>query len=254
MLPDVEVAVRLQAIDLRISDLQKEIAALPKYVAEIEKKLSAHERRLEKDRAALAANQKERKRLEIEVQMFEAKITKLRDQMLGAKNNEQYRAFQNEIDFAGKEIKGCEDKVLDLMAESETLDKSVKSAQAALKEERLIVDADKARAEKRTAEDRKRVSELLAERAADAASMTPKAIATYEKIRKARGIAVSEAVDGRCSQCHISLRPQFMQELKRGEAIRTCESCGRILYWNAPKSPEEMGGVNALSNASARRA
>ena len=78
MLPDVEVAVRLQAIDLRISDLQKEIAALPKYVAEIEKKLSAHERRLEKDRAALAANQKERKRLDGEIQIFEAKITKLR--------------------------------------------------------------------------------------------------------------------------------------------------------------------------------
>jgi predicted nucleic acid-binding Zn-ribbon protein len=253
MLPDVEVAVRLQAIDLRISDLQKEIAALPKHVAEIENKLSIHERRLERDRAALAANQKERKRLDGEIQIFEAKITKLRDQMLGAKNNEQYRAFQNEIDFAAKEIRGCEDKILDLMTESESLDKSVKSAEAALKEERQIVDADKARAEKRTAEDRKRVAELLAQRRNDAASMSPSSLATYERIRKARGgIAVSEAVDSRCTQCRITLRPQFMQELKRGEAIRTCETCGRILYWNAPKNPEDLGGVNALSDASAR--
>jgi hypothetical protein len=251
MLPDVEVAVRLQAIDLRISDLQKEIAALPKHVAEIEKKLSAHERRLEKDRAALAANQKERKRLEGEVQIFEAKISKLKDQMLGAKTNDQYKAFQNEIDFAAKEIRGCEDKTLDLMAESEALDKSVKAAEAALKEERQIVEADKARAEKRTAEDRKRVVELQAERKDTAAGMTPKGISTYERIRKARGLAVSEAIDGRCGACHISLRPQFMQELKRSEEIRVCESCGRILYWNAPKSPEDLGGINALSDASA---
>lgn len=254
MLPDVEVAVRLQAIDLRISDLQKEIAALPKHVAEIEKKLSAHERRLEKDRAALAANQKERKRLDGEVQIFEAKITKLRDQMLGAKTNEQYRAFQNEIDFATKEIRACEDRTLDLMAESESLDKSVKGAETVLKEERLIVEADKQRAEKRTAEDRRRVSELQTERNADLAGMSPHAAATYERIRKARGgIAVSEAVDGRCGACHIALRPQFMQELKRSEEIRVCETCGRILYWNAPKSPEELGGVNALSDAPLRR-
>lgn len=253
MLPDVEVAVRLQAIDLRIFDLQKEIAALPKYVAEIEKKLSAHERRLEKDRAALAANQKERKRLDGEIQAFEGKTTKLRDQMLGAKTNEQYRAFQNEIDFAAKEIRACEDQILDLMAESELLDKSVKTAEAALKEERVVVEADKARAQKRTAEDRKRLGELEAERKADAGSMSPDAARTYERIRKAKGgIAVSEAVDGRCSRCHMSLRPQFMQELKRSEAIRLCESCGRILYWNAPKSPEDLGGMNALSDASAR--
>jgi hypothetical protein len=32
-----------------------------------------------------------------------------------------------------------------------------------------------------------------------------------------------------------------MQELKRSEEIRVCESCGRILYWNAPKSREDLG-------------
>ena len=254
MLPDVEVAVRLQAIDLRISDLQKEIAALPKHVADIEKKLSAHERRLEKDRAALTANQKERKSLDTDIQTFQGKISKLRDQMSAAKTNEQYRAFQNEIDFAGREIRSCEDKILDLMTESESLEKSVKNAEGILKEERQIVNADKERAEKRTAEDRQRVSELQAERRTDASGMSPQALTTYERIRKARGgIAVSEAVDGRCTVCRISVRPQFMQELKRDLEIRTCESCGRILYWNAPKSPEELGGMNALSDAAARR-
>jgi predicted nucleic acid-binding Zn-ribbon protein len=140
------------------------------------------------------------------------------------------------------------------MAETELLDNSVKAAEGVLKEERQVVGADKARVEKRTAEDRRRVSELQAERKADAATMSPQGATAYERIRKARGgVAVSEAVDGRCSQCHMSLRPQFMQELKRSEEIRMCESCGRILYWNAPKSPEELGGMNALSDASARR-
>lgn len=250
MLPDVEVAVRLQELDLRISGLLKEISTLPKHIAEIEKRLGSHERRLEIDRTALSANQKERKRLEGEGQAAEAKISKLRGQMLDAKTNEQYRAFQNEITFCEREIRNAEDKILELMSASEPLDKNVKAAESALKEERGQVNAEKERAEKRTAADRKRMAELQAERNELFAKLTPAVGMNYERIRKGRaGIAVSEAVDNRCSQCHMSIRPQFTQELKRGEKLMYCESCGRMLYWNAPKSPEDMAGANALTRA-----
>jgi predicted nucleic acid-binding Zn-ribbon protein len=247
MLPDVDVAVRLQALDLRISNLLREISSLPKHIAAIEQKLGVHERRLEVDRAALAANQKDRKLLDGEIQMAQTKISKLKGQTLEAKTNEQYRAFQNEIDFCEREIRGHEDRILDLMTASEPLDKNVKLAETALKEERAQVQAEKQRAEKHAAEDRKRMNELQAERN-ELFSRLPKTVASnYERLRKLRGVAVSEAVDGRCSQCHISLRPQFLQELKRGEKIMFCESCARMLYYNPPKSPEDLAGANALS-------
>ncbi len=250
MLPDVEVAVRLQALDLRIASLQKEVSALPKHIAEIAKKLEHHERRLEMDRAALLANQKDRKKLEGDVQGFDAKISKLKSQTLEAKTNEQYRAFQNEIEFCEREIRGCEDRILELMGQSEPLDKNVKAAEAALKEERGQVEAEKQRAEKRAAADRARMNELQTERGELLSRLSPSVAGNYERIRKGRaGIAVSEAVDGRCSQCHISLRPQFLQELKRGEKLMWCESCSRFLYWNPPKSPEDLAGANALSDA-----
>jgi predicted nucleic acid-binding Zn-ribbon protein len=251
MLPDVELAVRLQALDFRIAGLSKEIAALPKHIEDIEKKLGAHERRLDIDRAALIANQKDRKKFDVSVQDFQAKISKLRDQTLGAKTNEQYRAFQNEIEFCEREIRACEDQTLELMGSAEALDKNVKTAEASLKEERGLVEAEKLRAQKRTAADKKRLEELQTERKTLVAQMTPAFASNYERIRKSRaGIAISEAVDGRCSQCHITLRPQFLQELKRGEKMMTCESCARILYINPPKSPEDLAGVNALSSAS----
>ena len=105
MLPDLNWAIRLQEIDNRLAELTREIAALPVHIAEIEKKLVSHERKLEADRAALSANQKERKKCEGDIQMQEQKISKLKDQMLQAKTNEQYRAFQNEIDFCQNEIR-----------------------------------------------------------------------------------------------------------------------------------------------------
>ena len=60
-------------------------------------------------RAALTANQKDRKRLEDDIKVHEQKISKLKDQTLQAKTNEQYRAFQNEIDYAQREIRKCEE-------------------------------------------------------------------------------------------------------------------------------------------------
>ena len=98
MHPDTHLVIQLQSLDQKISALEKEVAALPKHIAAIEKTLESHLRKLEADRAALAANQKDRKKQEGEIQIHDQKISKLKDQMLGAKTNEQYKAFQNEID------------------------------------------------------------------------------------------------------------------------------------------------------------
>jgi predicted nucleic acid-binding Zn-ribbon protein len=241
MLPDLKLVIRLQDIDHRLAELAKEIAALPVHIAEIEKKLVSHERKLEADRAALAANQKERKKCEGDIQMQEQKISKLKDQMVTAKTNEQYRAFQHEIEFCQKEIRKLEDRILELMGESEPLDKNVKAAETALKAEKAQVEAEKNQARERTAVDQKAQSELQAERASIAQSITPSAYQNYERVRKGRkGIAVAEVVDGRCTACHIALRPQYFQDLKRGEKILSCESCQRILYYNPPQSVEDL--------------
>src|SRR6202163_2584361 len=139
MHPDVHLVIQLQSLDQKITTLEQEVAALPKHIAVIEKALESHIRKLEADKAALSANQKDRKKLEGDIQVHEQKVSKLRDQMLLAKTNEQYRAFQNEIDFVAKEIRKAEDRILELMAESEPLDQNVKKAEVALKEEKQVV-------------------------------------------------------------------------------------------------------------------
>jgi hypothetical protein len=164
--------------------------------------------------------------------------------MLAVKTNEQYRAFQHEIEFCEKEIRKYEDHILELMGESEPLDKNVKTAEAALKQEKAQVEAEKNEARERTAKDQAALKEIHEERKMIVASLNPTLVSNYERIRKARGgIAVAEALDGRCSRCHIALRPQLFQELKRGDKIMTCESCNRILFYNPPESFEDQLSV-----------
>lgn len=245
MLPDIASAVRLQELDFRLSELTKEIASLPKHIAEIEKKLEAHQRKLDADRAALSANQKERKKFESEIQSQEQKISKLKDQMLDAKTNEQYKAFQNEIGFCESEIRRSEDRILELMSESEALEKNVKAAEAALKSEKSQVELEKQQARARTDADQKERGEVEQTRKTIVASMSPGVYKHYERIRGRRGAAVAEVMDTRCSVCHITVRPQHLQDLKHGDQVLFCESCQRILYYNPPARFEDVGGPSA---------
>ena len=233
MLPDLHLALRLQALDRKMASLESEIATLPKQIAEIEKKLEAHSRRLEADRAALSANQRDRKKLEGDIQVHEQKISKLKGQMIEAKTNEQYRAFQNEISYAEGEIRKAEDRILDFMELSEPLEKNVKTAEVELKKEQAHVEAQKKKARERTEADTKELAEKAAERKTAVSQIDAKLYAQYERIRKkTKGTAIADATEGRCDACQIALRPQFFQDLRKGDQIMYCESCGRILTYN----------------------
>ncbi|MCC6590900.1 MAG: hypothetical protein IT168_29690 [Bryobacterales bacterium] len=249
MLRDLELIVRLQSLDLRVAELRREIAALPKEIAIIEKALDSHQRKLDADRAVVSGNQKERRQLDSDVQMHQQKISKLRDQMSSAKTNEQFRAFQNEIDFVQQQIKKCEDRTLELMEELEGLDKNVKTAEASLKVEREKVDGRKKEAQARTAEAQQHLARLLGERKDIAKEVTPSALGTYERIAKRHnGVAVSEAANGRCTACQLQIRLQLYQDLRKGDRLINCENCNRILHYNpavafdtANSGPAEFG-------------
>ena len=252
MLHDIQAAVEIQALDKRAAELTREIGMLPKHVAEIGKKLESHERKLAADNAALTANQRERKTREGDIQAQEQKISKLRDQSLQVKTNEQYRAFQHEIEYCQAEIRKAEDRILDLMGESETLSANVSLAEAALKAERAVVEAETKDARERTDLDKAALAELEAKREQLRLSMTASVYATYEKLRRTRaGVAISEAVDGRCVACNIAIRLQYLQELKRQDSVKCCENCGRILVYNPPVSFEGLTGETAAAHPAA---
>jgi len=109
-----------------------------------------------------------------------------------------------------------------------------------------MVEAEKAQARDKTAVDEKALAELHTRRTELVAGVTPVVLREYERLRKARrGVAVADVVEGRCTACHIAVRPQFMQELRRGDKVMFCESCGRILVYNPPQSVEELVGDRA---------
>jgi uncharacterized protein len=241
MHPDTHLVIQLQSLDQKITALEKEVAALPKHIATIEKALESHNRKLEADRAALTANQKDRKRLEGDIQVHEQKISKLKGQMLDAKTNEQYKAFQHEIEYAEKEIRKAEDRILELMGESELLDGNVKKAEVSLKQEKVVVEEEKTRARKRTAEDQGFIDQHRTARAEIVGKLPKETVTIYDRVRlKSGGVAIAEVINSRCQACQITIRPQYLQDLRKGTELMRCEQCNRFLFINPPVSFEDV--------------
>ncbi len=235
MHPDVGKALHLQELDRTISELRAEIASLPKQIAEIEKALVSHFRKLEADKGVLAANLRARHKLEGEGKDHQQKISKLKDQMLSAKNNEQYRAFQKEIEYCETEIRKSEDQGLQLMEEADTLTKNVTAGEAALSEEKRVVDRRKKEAAAQTDGAKANLARFLAERAALTTTISKTVLATYERLHKRMrdGRVVAKVTESTCMGCNITIRPQFLADLKLGNDILACENCRRILYIEA---------------------
>jgi uncharacterized protein len=240
MHPDAKLCPQLQDLDLQIDELSKQISELPKHIAQIEKTLENRIRRLESEKAALAVNQKDRKRFEGDIQVSEQKISKLRSQLMEAKTNEQYRAFQAEIAFCEGEIRKSEDKILELMGQSEPLEKNVKLAEGELAGDKQRVAEEVQQARARTEALKKQLADVRARRGDVAGQMQRPTLTQYERMRPRKaGRAVAEIVNERCSGCHIMVRPQIIQDLRITERLITCESCGRFLYIEAPPTTFE---------------
>ena len=237
MNPDLQNLIELEKVDREIARLSDEVLALPKRIAEIEHKLSDAKGQVEQAKNGIRMQDSKRRQYESEIQSIQSKISKFRDQSLDVKTNEQYKALTHEIQFAEQEIRKNEDKILEIMEGNELLERQVKATESELKTQSAVVEKEKSEARILTEQDDKKLAELKTERARLREGIGEGALATYDRVVRARKTGLAEARSQLCGACHVMLRPQTWNELKGGEKLITCDSCGRILYYDPAHEP-----------------
>jgi predicted nucleic acid-binding Zn-ribbon protein len=140
--------------------------------------------------------------------------------------------MQKEIEFAQHEVRAYEDKILERMLEADDLTAAVKRAEAESAAEQKAVEADRKAYAAELTDVRESLERITSERAELVRALSPPVLATFELVAKRRnGIAVAEAREGVCSICHVRLRPQVFNMVRRNDEIVQCDSCQRILYF-----------------------
>jgi predicted nucleic acid-binding Zn-ribbon protein len=166
------------------------------------------------------------------VATVQTRLAKYKDQLLEVKTNREYTAMLHEIEAAQNDIKVREDRILEIMMESDELGAELKKSETALKASEKEIASERAALETEMSTLRSALDRATAARQKLAGEIDRRALAVFEQIAKSRkGLAVAEARNGLCTICHVRLRPQVFNEIRQNAGIIQCDSCQRILYF-----------------------
>jgi predicted nucleic acid-binding Zn-ribbon protein len=242
MHPDLERLIVLQRHDIEAKRLRDELAALPKLVASLEAKLEAVKGQRAVVVGLIAKEESLRRGQESDVRDLKAKIAKVKKQAELATTAVQATAYEHEIAFAESKISGIEDAELESLERTDALDAQKRLADAAVAEAEATLARETLRANETVALDKKLLAEVEALRAAERPQIGDAALSVYDRIARAKGTAVSEALNQKCMACQMMVRPQRWNELRdrnNDDQMMTCESCGRLLFYDpARDSPQ----------------
>lgn len=227
----LRLLVQIQKLALEIAADRAVIEGAPARTEEIE----AHfrERNIEyvaiKDRHdEIQADQKARAE---RVKELEAQRDKFKANLMQVKNQREYTAVLQEIDSTTGEISVNEEAILRNMEELETLTGELKSHEEHINTERENVAREKAEIEQQVAVATERVGKLEAERVELESHLPASVVVSAQKLEANRqGVFISLVEGESCQSCFVRVRPQVVQEIKRGKKLHSCGNCKRFLY------------------------
>lgn len=230
----LERMLELQELDLSVDRLRarREEIESGEALATARRAMEQIEQRLGEVRMALEGVGSEQSRLENDASMLtqkmEAEERRLYDGSVA--NPKELESIQAELRNLRDRRSRLEDQVLEQMERREQLESGLPK----LEEEVRLARERVAEIETSSETELREIAAALEERAAERKGLLPEfeedLLDLYEDLRaKKKGVGAAALVDGVCQGCREKLSPLELDRLKKGEGVRRCEYCRRIL-------------------------
>lgn len=232
MKAELEKLIELQKTDTNIRRLKKLIDTAEERRAEIEQEFERHASSIREVQGRRDTLQSDRANLEKQIAENKTYLERADRNLKHAQNQKEYETAMREMDALQKQVTAFENQIVEKMGSLEEVEKELSDRS----EEINSIDSKRAEAigsfESELAAAKAELATETKARESVFVTLPAQLASVYNRMaqRSRDGIAVAEVVNGSCSACFMSLRPQMQVEVKKGNQIITCESCTRILY------------------------
>lgn len=230
--------IELQELDLDMQRITDRLSKIPGERDSIEKEFDTHAAEFLALKSKHEQTLLDRSQIESDLASAQEHHDKYKQDLMRVRNEKEYTTALREIDATKKQISAYETEILKRMEELEKLEAEIKASEPAIEGKRGEVDQTLAALNREIEETHASLAAMQARREVLVSTISAEMLWTYDRMaRTRRGQALSAVREGICSACRVKVRPKIFSDVRKGDLLITCESCGRILYYRPDTSP-----------------
>ena len=223
--------LELQKLDLRLTELESTRGDLPQKVVSSRDEIEKLEQILKAKKEELKEVKIRKSVVVLERNHSNSKLEQYQEQLYRVTSNREYDAITTEIESTKENIDTSEiqeieydDKAENLISEISELENQYSMLKTGLE----FYEKDLQKKLSMTNQEEER---LKKERESLIPIIERVVYSSYERVRKAKSVAVVAIQRNACGGCYNSIPPQRVLEIRQRRQFITCEHCGRILVW-----------------------
>jgi hypothetical protein len=225
--------VNLQRIEIEIRSIKTKVSNVDQRLEKLDENLHDFKQVIEEQESVINELNQKYRNYETDVRMNLDRIKKSEAKLSSVKTNKEYQAFLKEIDDIKDKNSKLEDVMIEFLDRIENAENTLNAKMTEYSELQARLNNEKETIQKETEAGKRQLENLDAERQAVAAGIDAGLLATYNKVKSIQGnsIAIAVVKDAVCQGCNMNIPPQMYNELQRGDSLKKCPICDRIIYW-----------------------
>ena len=229
----ITALVKLQRIEIEIRGIKAKLSTVDHRIEILDNQLLDFKQTLEDQKSLIHELNQKYRTYESDVQMHLDRIRKSEAKLSVVKTNKEYQSSLKEIDDLKDMSSKKEDDMIEFLDRIEEAENVHKAKMAEFSKLEVQIKTEKEIIQKDAQEGRQRLGNLGADRETVSGCIDAKMLATFNRIKanQTNKIGIVAVKDAVCQGCHMNIPPQMYNELQRGDSLKRCPICERIIYW-----------------------